>query len=390
MVRAASATGLTSPGAAVLYYSLIPAGILVLLAHGAARRPPKPVRWGPFFGLGLPVVILTSCGVVVLPVAWFLLGTLAAALGVWAVRRHHARRFWPLSATAVVTAYGVAFLLFSAPQMRQSARLRQEFPFESMADRVPEPAGAGPLPAAAEGALVTLDEEVRSQAHRGWIRDRQLVQIHERTTDQFVSAPGFGVGRVAAFVGPPSRETLGQEWRGSVPDQPGPRGTSAGDADPPGDGEPVAAGGGLQEMHRAAALDFLNPEGWGLVKGRDRVAGFRPHRFSAVPDAKPKWEVETVELVGLLMHPEPVVYVSAKLPAMDQLRGAPTRGLDEFESAGLARLRAGEDAHAAGTDARVRMVASLRNGKACITCHGGRYGDLLGAFSYTLRAAKAP
>lgn len=372
----------------MLYFSLIPASLLLILAHTAARRPPDRVRWGLFVLIGVPVALF-GCGLVVFPVTMLLFGTLAVALGVWAVRRHTLRRFWPLSGTALVVTYLVVFLWSSVPRFREADRLRHEFGFESMAGRVPAPRPAvAPLPATAEGSLRTFDEELQAQTFGGWVRNSQLAQIHERTTEQFIDAPGFGVGRMT--MPPPSQKSLGQEDRPPVPDQPGPGGTSAGDIDPAEVGEPVAAGEGLQKMHRAAAVDFLNPEGWGLVKGRDRVAGFRPHAFSAVPDAKPKWEVERVELVGLLLHPEPLVYVSEKLPAMDQLRGAPTRPLDEFEAAGLAKLRAGEDYHAAGTADRLRMVASLRNGKACLTCHGGEYGDLLGAFSYTLRAGKAP
>ncbi|MBX9583386.1 MAG: hypothetical protein K2X87_24045 [Gemmataceae bacterium] len=370
----------------MLYLSLLPASVLLILAHAAARRPPAPVRWGLFLGVGLPVALF-GCGLLVFPVAWVLLVTLGVALGVWAVRRHRTRRFWPLSATAFVTAYLIAFLLFTAPQLRESTRLRRGFPFESLADRLPEPQPpTHPLPDGAAGSLAEFDREVERAAQRGWVRDQHLRQLHERTTDEFVDAPGFGVGRV--HIGPPSRATLGQEERPAPPDQPGPRGTSAGDTEPAEAGAVVAADDAARTMHAAGVVDFVNPDGFGLVRGRSRVAGFRPHGFSKVPDGKPKWEAETVELVGLLVHPEPVVYVSAKLPAMDQLRGTPTRPLDEFETAGLARLRAGEDHYAAGAGDRLRLVGSLRNGKTCEGCHGGGYRDLLGAFSYTLRTAR--
>ena len=91
-----------------------------------------------------------------------------------------------------------------------------------------------------------------------------------------------------------------------------------------------------------------------------------------------------VESVGLLAHPEPVVYVSERLPAMADLRSAPTRPLDEFEADALAAVRRGEDGHAARRGDEVRFVGAVRSARQCVGCHGGERGGLLGAFSYTL------
>lgn len=382
----------------MLYLSLLPAAVLVGLAHAAARRPPRSVRWGLFLGLGVPVALFYGCGMVGSPAVLLLVPALAAALGAWAVVRHRGGRFWPLSGAALVAAYLIAFAVFTAPRMREMAQLKAEHPFVSLADRLPEPARAArPLPEPAALALSEQDADTRRETDG--IRNRMLEQLHERTTEQFVNAPGFGVGRVPLL---PSRGWVIGRGRDGPPAQPGGRGTSAGDADADDPAEPREADDAARALHGRAVLDFANPAGWGLVRGRDRVAGFRSHGFSRVPDetagrradgppppgGTTAWRVETVDLVGLLLHPGPVVYVSDKLPAMDQLRGAtaPTRPPDEFEAAGLAKFRAGDDYHAAGTADRLRLVASLRNGKTCADCHGGEVGDLLGAFAYTLRA----
>jgi hypothetical protein len=120
----------------------------------------------------------------------------------------------------------------------------------------------------------------------------------------------------------------------------------------------------------------------GYVEDRHHVAGFRPHRFSRLPEAERlQFKIETIDLVGLLLHPEPLAYVSANLPRMDKLRAAPTRPLDEFESVGLEKLRAGEDIVGAKAGDHLRMVGAIRNLKQCVQCHGGERGDLLGAFS---------
>jgi hypothetical protein len=33
------------------------------------------------------------------------------------------------------------------------------------------------------------------------------------------------------------------------------------------------------------------------------------------------------------------------------------------------------------------MMGSIRNAQQCVQCHGGKRGDLLGAFSYSIRNA---
>jgi hypothetical protein len=139
-------------------------------------------------------------------------------------------------------------------------------------------------------------------------------------------------------------------------------------------------------MHDRGVYDFLNPLSFGYVKDRQHVAGFQSHQFSQVPDAGKKWKLQALDLMGLVVHEKPVVYLSENLPRMDELRKAPMRELNAFESAGLKALRNGDDIFVREMpDHSVRMLGSLRAMKQCIDCHGGARGDLLGAFSYELR-----
>ena len=142
--------------------------------------------------------------------------------------------------------------------------------------------------------------------------------------------------------------------------------------------------GKLHDLHRAGILDFINFENFGYVKDRRHVAGFQSHRFSKVPEPTDGWRIETLDLVGLLLHEKPIAYVSANLPRMDELKKAPTRPLDRFESGGLEILRGGEDLVTANAGADLRMLGAIGSAKQCVDCRGGRRGDLLGAFSYTL------
>ena len=54
----------------------------------------------------------------------------------------------------------------------------------------------------------------------------------------------------------------------------------------------------------------------------------------------------------------------------------------------LEAARAGEDLVAITTGPKVRLLGAVRNMSACVECHGGKRGDLLGAFSYRLAEAK--
>jgi hypothetical protein len=91
-------------------------------------------------------------------------------------------------------------------------------------------------------------------------------------------------------------------------------------------------------------------------------------------------------LIGLQLHETPVAYVSSELPRMDELRKAPVRPLDRFESAALGHLVGGEDLVVGRSPTGMRMVGSIRSTEGCLRCHEGQRGELLGAFSYTLQA----
>jgi hypothetical protein len=146
----------------------------------------------------------------------------------------------------------------------------------------------------------------------------------------------------------------------------------------------------LDGLHLESTAHFLEPYRFGYIKDRRHVAGFESHRFGQIPDSPKELNLRTLDLVGLLLHDEPRVYVSENLPRMDELRDAPTRPLDQFESVALASLQGGDDQWIISEGENIRMVGAIRNTKQCIACHGGKRGDLLGAFSYTLAAGENP
>jgi hypothetical protein len=237
------------------------------------------------------------------------------------------------------------------------------------------------LPEPTAQRLTSLEQQIDQRGetfHAYYLR-----QLHEDTVTLFVNSPGFGMARVFR----PSERNLGPGAWADPPfiPQPGAPLESAGS---PGDLERDARdpdAKSFYDMHQSSVSDFVYRTGFGFFKDRSHVAGFKPHRFSDTPAPAKPWTLQTVDLVGLLLHDEPVVYVSSHLPRMDELREAPTRRLDTFESVGLAGLRRGDDVFVRERAGGLRMLGAIRATKQCTSCHDCQRGDLLGAFSYTLR-----
>jgi hypothetical protein len=365
----------------MLYASLILSAILLAVVNGLVLRSERPFL--PFLCCGLVFVFGPFCLTAVFPPVVLQVLLLFVAFGVWRVSRRKPLAFLPLSLLATVIAYGVCAGL----AYRDVTRLREKFPYESLEGRLPSPRPGprdGPLPEVTARRLDRLEETIKGASHFGVWRTDSLRRLHEDAVDSFVSSPGFGSARMTLL----SREWLVSGMRTDPPlPQPDPAIST---------GQSVVAPGGevrtpdtdpLYDLHWNSLTDFVHPEGFGYVRDRGHVAGFQVHQFSRTPKPGESWRLQTLELVGLALHDAPVVYVSPHLPRMDELREAPTRPPDAFEAAGLESLRSGEDLVVGGTADGLRMLGSLRSTEQCLACHGGERGDLVGAFSYTLRRA---
>jgi hypothetical protein len=323
-----------------------------------------------FAGCFLPAVTLQGVFLTIAVVVWTTAG--------WAPRR-----FIYLAGAATVAAYGVVGWYVLRDEHDYDA-LREKYAFESMAERVPPPAASlrlKVLPGPAAQQLNDIEKNIGDR--EGAYRNFDLRLLHEKTVNRFVNSPGFGVRRMFR----PTEFSLGYGLR----QQPAIRNraprfrTDGSPGQPPefkpydGEREP------LERMHLESVVDFVNPENFGIFNDRQHVAGFQPHQFSEVPEAK-SWRVQAIDLVSLLLHDPPVAYVTANLPRMDELREAPTRPLDRFEREGLKRVSAGDDLFLHTMPQGLRMFGPLRASNQCLKCHDCERGDLLGAFSYSLRS----
>jgi hypothetical protein len=261
-------------------------------------------------------------------------------------------------------------------------------------------------------ALATLLADDRVNREGYFDRVRALSALHQLEVQKFVTNPGFGNMRLVMRRNP-TTEPPTADWseadRGESVRLP-----AAGEFFTPGPdkkGPTLPSVLALAGFHTSVAHEFARPDSWGLVKDRTQVAGFQPHAVEFLPDwhvrqrfdhehptrdkagrvtgypVIERWSVRRVELIGLLMHDAPVVYLNeeGKLPTMAAAPEAKTRELTDFEGGGLKDLAAGKEVVAvdAATN-HVRMVGAIRMAGACLKCHEGKKGDLLGAFTYDL------
>lgn len=327
---------------------------------------------------------------------------LAVAVVIWSdpdLRRYSIwsdpdRRRHSLSVLAcgiTLAAYGI---LCTIGWIRYS-RLCHQFPYSSLENRLPRKAVVQPQEPLPEQTAKSLGSQEEALAWTALIKaavakDRAwaLERLHEHAVDAFADQAGFGNMRMPAV----SEKLLKRGLRAGEPlPQPGMRISPASleaalDA-PLSQNQIEQLKKDLAESQKDNVMDFVHPDGFGYVKDLCHVAGFQAHQFSKTP-ALPRWRLQTIDLVGLVLHEEPVVYLSNHLPRMDELREAPTRPADDFESTGLKALRHGDSLYVRAGANGGRALGSVRSIKQCVACHGGQWGDLLGAFSYTFTREK--
>src|SRR5262245_31755132 len=324
------------------------------------------------------------------------------ALGVW----REQTRPWAFSIAALVCS-AISYLLawfimipLDADGEGNRARLRQEYPVESLEDRLAYQTPArlaraqgdrpAQLPHEALERLTRLESSIEGQGAFRTMMLHRLHTMHKGTLERFIDSPGFGVSRRIL----PTEERLqlredelpdvelpvGDEYLSTIQSGPNP-------PSPPDTKLPDRAG--LLQLHTDSIVDFAHSKGFGWAPEHKRVAGFRPHRMKDLPQQREldesNWKVLRVELVSLLKADTPGVYLSRHLPRMDELRDARTRPLDEFERDALPSLQVGEDLVSARSNGHLRVLGSIRAGESCLKCHDAQRGDLLGAFTYALK-----
>jgi hypothetical protein len=418
-------------GQHLAFAAVISSWLMVIYLGLAFYRREDPARSRKFVGTvaGFVFVDFSLGSLVGVPIyLWW--NALFLTMAMILVRRNWTRRtIVALGVGATLAGYAVAAAFF-VPTYRERAQLREQYPIESLRDRLSytHPASAAtavarPKVAASSAAAVTQVERIEDRLQRQkddcYFESRRhsrpivrevrqqhevLSAAHASFVRDFVNANGFGPMRFsgihiedAFLVLPPA------------PPIPIPDVKSSPSSDSPGNRAPLRRErddeirAPLQDLHLTSLIDFANQGGFGfsVVQSKDAErqldlwVGFQPHAFRKLPEAVKTpsqpgavWRLKSLELVSLLTHETPRVYTSKNLPKMDELRQAPTRALNSFEATALQAIRKDEPVVFDRERDNLQMLGSLLAAEQCTNCHTAQRGDLLGAFSY--RFARDP
>jgi hypothetical protein len=149
----------------------------------------------------------------------------------------------------------------------------------------------------------------------------------------------------------------------------------------------------IREFHDRAVDRFMKVQGFGVGRIGGVLPSFSLGEVVNAPSNDPtktpeasrvNVQTETFQLVSLLKHPEPRVYIISN-PWMWRGSEETTRPLGEFEQFALKRLESGDELLVSFKGDRTHALGAIRASDKCLKCHDGKRGDLLGAFTYTFR-----
>lgn len=198
-----------------------------------------------------------------------------------------------------------------------------------------------------------------------------LERLHQEALAHFLADPKNGFYRMM-----PVFEKVVKDWKTPT--------FSSGELD---EDQPMPFLKDMERIHQGTVKDFLSFE---PLKPARRPVRFGTDENAKYDRSKKVWEAKSIDLVGLIKHEMPVVYVSDLTAAAgEQRKGLRIRDLDDFELAGLDAFREGKNLHARSRQGVIRLLGSVRADATCLKCHEDKkQGDLLGAFSYVLREAE--
>lgn len=385
----------------------------LLLAFNALFLVPR----GCWFDLGLFLFLVVAAAAFVLSetVVKVVAALLVALSGPLLAGKCRWLAALPVSCGAAGLVFGISLLeteVSRSPEERafrkkwdlsraERARLVREFPLESLKDRLAfesrprefstKLALAGAAPEVVEAFYKRL-AYLEGGSGRDSVRNASLEILHTNAVDRFVNQPGFGNKRMQRDPDPSYLKPYDEKpvpLVGGVRIRLDPKDFATQDETYPIGPTPLLSS--FWSMHRAGVRFFVDSSDLGYVRSREQVAGFQRHQFRGVPGSwndqkgQETWLLERLELISLLRHERPVVYLSDRLPSMTGVEKLKTRPVGEFEEKALKAFQQGEDlAHLRQGD-KLSVVGSIRAGGACLQCHEGGRGDLLGAFTYALK-----
>lgn len=294
--------------------------------------------------------------------------------------------------------YSLSMELWPSFELTRLREVRAEYPPIDIADRV----GRLGVPASST-SLSTDSSQMQLRIQTAYDENyvpffpHSLALVHDAHFERFVRSPDFGVTRmnpklIRLWTKPTSAVAAGeaqsrQSGQNLASDDNNHRWTffslSSGSSDAAEQLTPA-------ESHVWTFWDFLHPTTLGAVLGKHEFTGFRAHSVTypqSVLFESERYELEKLELIGLLLHDGPIVYETDGLPNMESIVDGDiaTRELNVFESESLNKLRDGEAIVIEREGGLLKMVGALRAIEQCNECHQSKSGEMLGAFSYVFR-----
>lgn len=372
------------------------------------RRLWPLVVWFLSWGTVLTFALVVSS----LPAVTFVYLLLTILLATARSAKWSHRVFLSCSCGCVIAAYCGAIWIY-IPKFTEHQRLLARFPAVHLGSRLnherPEAMRQRSYPDVANLERDYAATLRSSTAMRKRLAFQGLLEMHENFVLDFIAQPGLGVGRMNGFdvvreatfdlkaekpeesiaVAPLIRQQPDSVQRNKQAD------VLASQLSSQSTWQETSFTsdelGIFEKLNRQAVVRFVPALSLGGVGSQQTARGFQSHAFQQEIDdvdlkGSPKdWTVSRLELISLWKHSPPVAYVSEYLPAMKELRDAPTRRLSAFEARAIRRLQDGEEIVATSESEGLRMVGAIRAIEDCRGCHRVSLGGLLGAFSYRFR-----
>jgi hypothetical protein len=138
-------------------------------------------------------------------------------------------------------------------------------------------------------------------------------------------------------------------------------------------------------MHDTYVARFEGAPGFGLSR---MLQTPMLDRSGVLDLGRTRYALDSVELVGLIHREVPVVYTPRLHNSGFDAKVFESRPLSDFETESLGGFQTGKGIASTpeGKPGAMHCIGALRAKDSCLACHkAARAGDLLGAFTYTLR-----
>lgn len=266
-------------------------------------------------------------------------------------------------------------------------RLRHIFPLVSIKHKLAYEAGKNhgswvPIGKSQTESLAAMDAYIENNMDDWRHRSGMLTDLHRQYVEAFVLSKGFGYYRMSVFA---SEERLREQETQNI------------DLSDEVKNQTVS----LHDVPTLTLKGYIDPWRIGFVAGNGYVAGFSSHRIPDLSRFKVAYidsarvsnrsmgipetfRITRLELISLLRHESPCVYVTPLVVELDAVDSRKTREPTFFEQSAIQKMQNGEDLILEDQAGRIVMVGAIRAGNTCLKCHTAAHGALLGAFSYDL------